>query len=258
MRSLTRLFGNDADPLLALTPEELGFAMLPLLKEKQADRMSGGLNSSNLVLELNRAAGESEPPFGGKNQQVKHAVMEALAWLEREVLLVPEEGANGNNGWRRLSRQGELLASSTSEVSHYRAAKALPRELVHPSIADRVWSSFVRGEYDTAAFQAMREVEIATRKASGAPPDWPGVKMARWAFKPGPEQPGPLTDLDAESGEQHGMMDLFAGALGALKNPHSHRVVNFRSPAEAVAVILTASQLLRIVENAKTARELLS
>ncbi|WP_430419030.1 TIGR02391 family protein [Phenylobacterium sp.] len=258
MRGLVRLFGDDAEGLLALTPEELGLAMLPQLRERQANRMSGGLNIGSLVNELNPSVGEQEAPFGSRNMQVKRAVMEALSWLESEVLLVREEGTNGNNGWRILSRRAEALTESADEVAHYRAAKALPKHLVHPAIADQVWRSFLRGEYDTAAFQAMRQVEIATREASGAQPDWPGVKMARWAFKPGPDQPGPLADLDAEAGEQQGMMDLFAGALGALKNPHSHRVVNFRSPAEAAAVILTASQLLRIVENAKAARDLLS
>ena len=131
------------------------------------------------------------------------------------------------------------------DFDKYRTARLLPRELLHPSIADAVWLSFVRGEYDVAVFQAMRQVEIATRDAAGADAELQGVKLARRAFNP---DNGPLTETDAEAGERQGMMDLFAGALGALKNPHSHRVVSFESPAEAVSVVLFASQLLRIID----------
>jgi uncharacterized protein (TIGR02391 family) len=254
MQTFLSRFG-DPDVMLALSPEELAGALLARLKTM---RESGTLNQGlihlgNLVNDLGRAMGATAAAFAPKEGQVTLAVCEAFALLEAQALVVRAPDQLGSD-WRTLSRRAEAM-NTTEDFEKYRAARLLPRELLHHSIADAVWTSFVRGEYDTAVFQAMRHVEIATREASGADADWPGVKMARWAFKP---LEGPLTDKESEAGEQQGMMDLFAGALGALKNPHSHRIVNFRSPAEAAAVIIFASQLLRIVENAKLRNELFS
>ncbi|NEX92990.1 TIGR02391 family protein [Caulobacter sp. 17J65-9] len=233
----------DADVLLALPAEELAGKVLFLMKRRQ-DR---SLHAGNLTLELADQAG-SPSPYDGRVRDVQVALAEAIAWLQGQALLVPEPG--NHNGWLVLSRRAREMKDEI-DFSAYRSASLLPRELLHPSIREQVWLSFVRGDYPTAVFQAMRQVEIAVRTASGGDPDAPGVRMARRAFNP---EDGPLRDEQAEAGERQGMMDLFAGALGALKNPHSHRVVNFDSPAEPIAVILFASQLLRIVENREAAR----
>jgi hypothetical protein len=46
----------------------------------------------------------------------------------------------------------------------------LPKEILHPKIADPVWRAFMRGEFDVAAFQAMKAVEVSVRAASGLAP----------------------------------------------------------------------------------------
>lgn len=248
----------DAEVVLALSVEELGGVLLFLIKERLAAGRANqsGVHTSNLSNELHGSSSDG-PPYGDRTEQVKVAVTEGLAWLEAQVLLIPSP-TTSSPGWRIPSRRAADMRGK-EDFDHYRSAKLLPRELLHPVVAEKVWLSFVRGEYDTAAFQAMRQVEIALREATGI--EELGVTLARRAFKPKDDKTGevgPLTDESAEKGEQQGMMDLFAGALGALKNPHSHRVVNFNSPADAAAVVMFGSQLLRIVENHRARRELLS
>ncbi len=60
---------------------------------------------------------------------------------------------------------------------------------------------------------------------------------------------GPLTDLEAEPAERQARSDLFAGAIGSYKNPHSHRNVALDDPDEAAEIIKLANHLLRIVDS---------
>jgi hypothetical protein len=67
----------------------------------------------------------------------------------------------------------------------------------------------------------------------------------RDAFRPGT---GPLTDTAKPTSEQDALMQLFAGAIGSYKNPHSHRTVNLTDPREAKEQIILATHLLGIVD----------
>jgi hypothetical protein len=70
----------------------------------------------------------------------------------------------------------------------------------------------MRGEFDVAAFQAMKAVEVSVRAASGLGDNLIGVNLMREAFAP---DAGPLTDVNAEGGERVGRMELFAGAIAS-------------------------------------------
>lgn len=136
------------------------------------------------------------------------------------------------------------------QFADYATARLLQRDMLHSSIADMAWQSFMRGAYPTAVFEAMREVEIAVRKAAGFGPGEHGVPMIRRAFG----KAGPLTDQSAQEAEQEALAALFAGAIGSYKNPHSHRNVPLESPREAAEVVLLASHLLRIVDGRVAAK----
>lgn len=59
---------------------------------------------------------------------------------------------------------------------------------------------------------------------------------------------GPLRDPAMEGGEAKARADLFAGAMGAFKNPTSHRDVHFDDPTEPAEVVLFADLLMRILD----------
>jgi uncharacterized protein (TIGR02391 family) len=123
----------------------------------------------------------------------------------------------------------------------------LPKGQIHPLIASKVYPAFLRGEYDTAIFQAFREVEVAVRNAANSSSGMVGDKLMRSAFSPGT---GPLCDGQLPTGEQEAMSHLFAGAFGFYRNSTAHRYVPTQ-PEQAAEVIMFASQLLRIVDRLK-------
>jgi uncharacterized protein (TIGR02391 family) len=97
----------------------------------------------------------------------------------------------------------------------------------------------------------MGNYVIAVRKYVIVKPSQPGnykiadIKLMRESFRPGT---GPLSDPDLDPGEQVGMMELFAGAIGTFKNPPSHRQVDYDDPTEASEVVMLADLLMRLLD----------
>jgi uncharacterized protein (TIGR02391 family) len=245
-RSLSSLVPS-VDDLLSLEVEELaGVLLLHLNDHESGFNHKGGINYNNFFNAPVRQDYES------KQSDVNQALMEALAWLRSAGLLVEKAGLTG--GWFFVSRRGRQILSR-DDYAAYRKAGLLPKNQLHPLIASKVYPAFMRGEYDTAIFQAFREVEVAVRDAGKFGPDDYGTKLMRDGFKIGekkgqPAAPGPLTDTALPVAEQEAMANLFAGGIGLYKNPQSHRHVP-TLPEDAAEVIVFASQLLRIVDRLK-------
>jgi uncharacterized protein (TIGR02391 family) len=224
----------DVGALLALEPEELAGVVLQHL-------VSVGPRASELN-RYNFGLHHTVKGYPAEHQEAAaKALMEAWVWLEREGLIAPRPGDSGD--WVFITRRGEQVASP-DRLAAYRQANILPKQLIHPTIVQKVWATFLRGDYDAAVFQSFKEVEVRVREAGRFSPTDVGVDLMRKAFKPGD---GPLTDLDTPRAEQEALMHLMAGAVGSYKNPHSHRNVSIEA-FEAVEMIVLASHLLGIVD----------
>lgn len=114
---------------------------------------------------------------------------------------------------------------------------------LHPAL-DEARLLFERGSYQTAVFAATHQVEVRVRDLSGAGPETYGVQLMRDSFRPARSL---LVTGDIKP-EGPAMMALFAGTIGAFKNPTSRRAVKFDDPTEAADIRHLADLLLRIAE----------
>ena len=242
MRELTEAF-PDAKTLLALQPEELGDVILELV---QAD--GPGRVTFSMVGILDPVNNRMDPAWSQAiRPQVVQAVAEAMAWLEHAGLMIADPTQGQNTSFRTLTRRGGRLQNRELAAA-YRKAAILPLALVHPAILEKSHAAFMRGDHDIAVFAAFKAIEVAVRSACGYPDGELGVPLMRKAFHP---ETGPLTDKSVVTSEREATAALFVGAIGAAKNPASHREFEM-SKAEAARLILFASHLMSIIE-ARTA-----
>lgn len=241
MRELTQII-PDVDALLTMEPEVLGAKMLFLLR-KRASHSGEKFHAGNLNGELwhnSNLPGVAHPYSQSRRDQIDLAIAEAWHWLIAQGLLVP---VAHSSDWVVLSRRA-LKFQDEQAVAIFSVARMLRKEVLQAPIANTVWGALMRGEFDAAVFQAMKAVEVAVHEALGKPTNLRGVDLMRKAFH---AQDGKLTDLTTEVGERQSRSDLFAGAIGSFKNPHSHRNVTISDPTEAIEAVMLANHLLRIV-----------
>lgn len=239
MSSLLDAF-PDARTLLAVTPEDLGAAVLELV-HKGISQNPGRFQLSDFLYVVNN---RDEPQWPQTmRHRVQQALAEAFGWLENVGLIMEDPAQNSPTKWRVLTRRGSELRTRQS-VADYRDAAMLPSGLVHSEILEKSQAAFMRGDHDIAVLAAFKAVEVAVREACKYQNGEIGVPLMRRAFN---RDNGPLTDMTQEVGERQAMQDLLAGAIGAAKNPASHRDVEM-SKIEAARLILFASYLMSIVE----------
>lgn len=175
-----------------------------------------------------------------KRMEFKEALMEAYGWGYSEGLFIldPEESMGG---WMRVSRRGRQL-NSPADITTLAQRQILPKAFLHPVIAQCSGPIFHSGRYDSAVYEAFKQVEIAVRNGSGI--DSIGATLMMEAFKKGC---GALTDATADVAEQEGMMFVFAGAMKVFRNSTGHRNVEMDA-YQAAALIVHASYLMSIVD----------
>jgi uncharacterized protein (TIGR02391 family) len=219
-------FGTP-DEILARPIDEL--ALLVLRDAKDRDTW----NWHNWLLEVRQQ-------YPRQNDVIR-AFSEAWNWLFSHDLVAynPEKSSEAAV---MVSRRGEELLKTG--LSWLKAVERLDIDLV-PELEQKARPQFLRGDFETAAFVSMKEVEIQVRARAGLSDSILGTKLMQEAFRPGG---GALTQPNGDPGEAVALMELFKGAIGMFKNPSSHRQVDFTDPTEAAEVVLLADLLLRLLK----------
>ncbi len=226
------------ETVLDMEPEELAPIVLRHLSESGPQKLNMHNFSVGTDPDFVKWAGDDHR----RRQEVLQRLIVAWRWLERELFVAPQPG---NVNWAFITPRGrEVLESQDFET--YKKGHLLPSEGLDPILVRKVKQAFIRGDYDTAVFQAFKEVEVRVRNKAGLSNKDFGVPLMRKAFGP---PSGTLVDKEADSGEQNARMELFTGALGTFKNPSSHRDVEFSDPKEVADIIHIANQLLRILKS---------
>lgn len=217
---------------------DLALSLLRSLGQEQ-------INFNNLIQGIKNGGAYGQPQPSDLDHLLSR-VSDAWAWLEAHALIGPSSSNPQSNRWERVTAEGQSVRDDPAAVAKVWSDERLSGDLDHALSSAR--SNFALGDYETAAFAAMKSVEVAVRKTAGLPNELVGVNLMRKAFSP---KDGVLRDPEAEGGEQQATADLFAGAIGAYKNPASHRTVKFEDPVEAAEIIQLADLLLRIVRRAQ-------
>lgn len=188
----------DPSTFLALEPAEIAGVALELLAS----------SSPNEPSRLHPSSCTSRDAIGeypeNKRGEVEHALMEGWVWLLQEGLIAPSPG--NPHGWHFITRRGQKIRNREG-LAAYQSSVILPRKLLHPAIAQACWPAFLRGDYDTAVFQAFKELEVSIREAGKFDAEHYGVELARKAFH---ESTGPLSDQSTPASERQALMHLVA------------------------------------------------
>lgn len=229
---------------LELSVEELGYAVLRHLQPAGRAPLHAGNRFNELVNSYDPELHEHRSHHPRKDE-LRVAIAEALSWLNANGLTATTY--DGNYTYFCVTRKGVEL-NTDEAFRDFQKTTAVRREALHAILQGEAWLAFVRGKFDHAVFEAFKQVEVAVREAGGFTDDDYGVSLMRAAFK---KADGPLSDSSLPENEQDAVSHLFSGAIGALKNPGSHRFVGLKDAARAAELLMFASYLLRLVDDAE-------
>lgn len=110
---------------------------------------------------------------------------------------------------------------------------------------DSIISLVVDGHFSAAVFDAFKYVETIVRSKGNYAKIEKGVPLMRKAFS---KDNGPLINPEWIDAEKEAIAQLFAGAIGFMKNPSSHHMIDIEKE-HALEMLGFAHYLLRILNN---------
>ncbi len=117
-------------------------------------------------------------------------------------------------------------------------------------LTDKIISLYNDEHYPEAVFEAFKYIEDQVRKLSKLNNLY-GTDLMRKAFALKDENrgkvAGALTNQSLPTSEQQSQADLYAGALGFIKNPKSHNILEVHKE-KATELLYFANYLLRIID----------
>jgi uncharacterized protein (TIGR02391 family) len=180
-----------------------------------------------------------------QREPIEKSILRAWKVLEDTGLIEEPDATNGRNGHRVISEKGKT-ADQRSDFAAAKIRSQVKREHF-PFLPNASWNAFRAGDYDTAVFEAFKAIEAAVRKKASLSSSDFGASLMDKAFDPAN---GPLASTAAAPGRRNARRNLFKGAFGELRNPIAHGDPTITEPLLAIQEMMTASLLLRIVDEA--------
>jgi uncharacterized protein (TIGR02391 family) len=177
--------------------------------------------------------------------------VELRMWREWEAELRKRRGARLPPG---ESIVVEALAESIGTLTKIKVSRIGTRSdtaystgfaSLHPTVVARSGRLFEAGKYDDAVFVAFKAVEEEVRRRSGADDTDIGVNLISKVMSP----KSPKLSFSNIEAEREAFHSLFRGAIGAFKNPLSHRSVNHTDPVRVFELLVFASSLMRLLDD---------
>ncbi len=193
------------------------------------------------------------------NPKAAMALVEAWQRLVLDGLIVdwppkdPRYEREGHGEMFQLTRWGREIRGRGTEGSKLVSARRRLGVELHPQLAGRLRDVVAVGAFEQAALLGLRAVEARVRQLAGDPRGKRGERLTGTALMQSVFSPenGSLADSDADSGERVGIMNLFAGAFGAVRNGLVHTEVEWADPTEAAEYVLLADLLMRLLDRAE-------
>ena len=151
--------------------------------------------------------------------------------------------ARDSNGFVYITRRGKRYAS-VEEMKIYMVERYLSLDVLNPDLRRKIYSDFLKGEFDSAAFKALKLVEVRAREIGGLSSDVHGKGVFQELFSPECTQTLPDDYSEKDRGN---IINLFRASYELYRNPSGHRDIDMKVE-EAVEIIMLANHLLRILD----------
>lgn len=226
----------DSEIILELKTEELAVRRLSYVKmrPRTGPQWLSPAHRGNICTEIAHSyRPERKTPHQHENE-IKRRIAEAFDYLNSNNLIAPEP--DQDNTFYVTPRGTEIETYGDLEDSML--LRVFTDNQLHPEVANTAYDAFLRGDYEYAVFSVLKKLEEKVRIAAKLPNTKLGPNLMRQVFGKG----GFLFDPSEVAAEAESIEHVYAGVIGYLKNPTSHRTVE-HDPKEATEILFMASCL---------------